>query len=338
MIKKLLYILIGSYVFCLEASAQYKNLVFEGAGIRGLAYAGAIAELERRDMLVQIEKVAGTSAGATTALMLALGYTSAEIMELISETHFKEFNDGQYFFIGGLFRTKNQFGWYRSERINKWLENVILFKTADANITFQQMRKMGYKDLYITATSLNRQKMIVLSKDSYPDMKVKDAVRISMSIPLYFQPAFMDSMGRVYEDFDEDKNLDIVIDGGLVGNFPIFIFDSLDNGERVPNPETLGLRIDSDRQIESDKNSRELSPIKIKNIADYLESLYIFTIENLNRTELTDADWARTVSISDANIGPRIKNLSRAEKQSLIVSGRSSMHDFIEEHTASHFQ
>lgn len=41
----------------------YKNLVFKGGGIRGIAYVGVIEVLDENDILQQIERVAGTSAG-----------------------------------------------------------------------------------------------------------------------------------------------------------------------------------------------------------------------------------------------------------------------------------
>ena len=52
----------------------YKNLVLEGGGVRGLAYAGAFDELQRRGILSQIDKVAGTSAGAIAGVMVCVGY------------------------------------------------------------------------------------------------------------------------------------------------------------------------------------------------------------------------------------------------------------------------
>ena len=38
--------------------------------MRGIAYAGAIKELENNKLISQIEKVGGTSAGAITAMMI----------------------------------------------------------------------------------------------------------------------------------------------------------------------------------------------------------------------------------------------------------------------------
>ena len=54
-------------------SPVYRNLVMEGGGIRGIAYGGALAELEQRGVLAGIRRVGGTSAGAIQAALLAVG-------------------------------------------------------------------------------------------------------------------------------------------------------------------------------------------------------------------------------------------------------------------------
>ncbi|MBD1398912.1 patatin-like phospholipase family protein [Pontibacter sp. JH31] len=320
-------------ILCLFSGKVYsqdcdiRNLAFEGAGIRGIAYAGVIDVLEKNDRLGQVQKVGGTSAGAITALMVSLGYTSTEIADLISSTQFRKFNDGRFMFPGGIARMKNLYGWYRGDRFTEWTAKIIEAKTANPDITFEELSSLGYKDLYITATSLNQQKLIVFSKENYPNMKVKDAVRISVSIPLYFKAVFIDSQGAVHKKPNAGQNLDVVVDGGIIGNFPITIFDSIttdsaNNQHRVPNFQTIGVRIDSDQQIQHDADSRELAPIQIRNLNDYMSALYILVIENLNRHELTDDDWARTISVSSVGISPRIKRMSREEKERLIQSGR----------------
>lgn len=50
-----------------------QNLIFEGAGIRGIAYCGVITTLDSAGILQGIEKVAGTSAGTITVLAVSLG-------------------------------------------------------------------------------------------------------------------------------------------------------------------------------------------------------------------------------------------------------------------------
>ncbi len=59
-----------SLIICLpiivysQKNYEYKNLVLEGGGIRGLAYPGALKVLEEKGIIKNIERVAGTSAGA----------------------------------------------------------------------------------------------------------------------------------------------------------------------------------------------------------------------------------------------------------------------------------
>ena len=77
------------------------------------------------------------------------------------------------------------------------------------------------------------------------------------------------------------------------------------------NKQTLGIRIDSDAQIKSDAGSKELVPLEIRNLQDYVSAFYILALENLNRSQLQSADWERTISVSSAGITPRVKRLSR---------------------------
>lgn len=325
-------------VFSLQVHAQphnIRNLVFEGAGIRGIAYAGVIEELEKRDKLQQVTRVGGTSAGAITALMVSIGYSSGEIADIITSTRFNRFNDGRFMFVGGVVRMNKLYGWYRGDRFTDWLADLIERKTGNPDITFEELSQKGYKDLYVTGACLNRQKLLVFSKESYPQMKVKDAVRISMSIPLYFRAVFIDSTGAIYKKPDQAPNLDIVVDGGIIGNFPIALFDqvttdSAGKKHRIPDEHTLGVRIDSDPQIQSDAATRELVPLDIRSFKDYISAFYILALENLNRNELTDGDWARTLSISSVGISPRIKRMSNEEKELLVNSGRKCTARYLE--------
>lgn len=72
---------------------EVKYLALEGGGGKGFAYLGAIELLDERKILEQIEGVAGTSAGAITALMISLKMNSKEITEKIKNTDFNSFFD-----------------------------------------------------------------------------------------------------------------------------------------------------------------------------------------------------------------------------------------------------
>ncbi len=321
-------------IFTVTGQNKPKNLVFEGAGIRGIAYAGVINKLESAGFMEGIEKVGGTSAGAITALFIALDYKSTEIQEIISKTEFKEFNDGQYMFVGGISRFKETYGWYRHLEFELWLEKIIEDKTNNANITFEELSQNGFRDLYITATCLNKQKLIVFSKETYPKMKVKDAVISSMSIPLYFEAVFIDSIGNRFDKQNDKNSLDIVVDGGILGNYPIFLFDStyvdsLGHLNRIPNQFTIGVRIDTEDQIKNDLVNQDLVEMPINDLTTYIISFYNIILENLNRPQLTNQDWKRTISVSSVGIGPKIKNLSEEQKKSLVESGRKSTIEYL---------
>lgn len=324
--KKIIIILL---LFCIHSSllsqSIIKNLVFEGAGIRGIAYCGAIIELESANRMQHIENVSGTSAGAIVALTIALGYSGKEIQDIISNTNFKKFNDGRYMFAGGINRTNKYFGWYRGYQFENWLEKIIARKTGNADITFEELNKKGFKNLYVTGTCLNMQQLIIFSHETYPKMKIKDAVRISMSIPLYFEAVFIDKEGKVIHHPRQKENLDVMVDGGFIGNFPIFIFDT----SSKKNIHTLGFRIDPENQIKNDQLAKTLATMPVGNFRQYINAFYNIIIENLNRTQLTEEDWKRTVSISDGNIGPRIRKLSSTEINTLINNGRQATHFFL---------
>jgi NTE family protein len=127
-------------------------------------------------------------------------------------------------------------------------------------------------------------------------MKVRDAVRVSMSVPLYFEAVFLDSLGNVLQEQPATGYYNVAVDGGLTANFPIDLFDSvyLEGGRayRIANPHTLGVRIDSEPQIEADKQQiglarPGLAEQPIDGLPDYLQAFYTYVLENLNRPHLT---------------------------------------------------
>lgn len=314
--------------FCSIAFAQkppVKNLVFEGAGLRGIAYCGVVGELESKKIMESVEKVGGTSSGAIVALMISLGYSGKEMQEIIAHTSFKKFNDGNYFFAGGVNRLKKYFGWYRGARFEKWIGRIINNKTANTDITFAEMHQRGFKDIYITGTCLNKQELVIFSYETYPKMKVKDAIRISVSIPLYFEAVFIDTDGNIIKHPKQKEGLDIMVDGGITANFPITLFDSMSH----PNFSTIGFRIDSDEQIKNDKEGRKLALFPIGNLNQYLGAFYNIVSENLNRQLLTKEDWQRTVSISDGKVRPKIRKLSSGEIDILINNGRQAVKSYL---------
>jgi NTE family protein len=155
-------------------------------------------------------------------------------------------------------------------------------------------------------------------------MKVKDAVRISMSIPLYFEPVYINNKGEVLKNNTVNEPFDMMMDGGILANFPIWLFDDTTNNKRTFNAKTIGFRIDSPSQLLADKSDHNLAPYYIHSLKDYMSSFYTLILENMNRQQLSKEDWDRTISVSSESIGPKVKRLSKQQKDLLIESGRRS--------------
>ena len=325
-----------------QTDKPYRNLVLEGGGIRGIAYGGALAELDQRNILPQIKRVAGTSAGAIQAALLSVGYSPQEITEITFKTPIQKFTDGKFIFFGGFHRLSNRYGWYRGEKFKLWLEDLIAVKTGNPYLTFAQLHQLAdspnFRDLYATGTNLTQQRVEIFSYETFPDMKISDAVRISMSIPLFFQAVFLDAQGRIIQKPSKGQKADILVDGGIISNFPIQLFDrgryitagNVPQDSVVINSETIGIRLDTDIQIAYDQKQSGLAPLPVLNFQEYVSAFYTMVIENLNRPQLKPGDWERTISVSTKGYGPKIRRLSEQDKKTLLTSGQEGVNRFFE--------
>ena len=326
----------------------YRNLILKGGGIRGIAYGGALQELESRGVLAGIRRVGGTSAGAIQAALLAVGYSAQEIIEVVNATPIQRLNDGQFIFVGGTRRLLKQYGWYRGDELSRYLSELVGRKTQRPDLTLDELHALAlaepgrFRDLYTTGTNLTQQRSQVFSYETDPTLRVADAVRISMSIPLYFRAVLLDAQNHVIiTSPTPGQPVQVLVDGGLLANYPIDLFDkprylpaarpapTPDARGNVFNPETLGLRLDRAEQIAFDTTAtgrQQLAPYPITDFPSYLGALYTVALENLNPTQ--PADWPRTISINTLGFSPRIKRISAAQKQQLMDSGRAGVQAF----------
>jgi NTE family protein len=321
-------------------TVKYRNLVMEGAGVKGFAYAGAIQVLDSMGILKDIQRVAGTSVGAIQGALLAVGYTANEIIELTSHIPLKRFNDGGWMLAGGISRLRKQFGWYKGQKIAQWIEDLIEAKTGNGQITFAELHaqcaEKGYKDLYITGTDLTYQMLRVFSYENYPNMRICDAVRISLSIPLYYRAVLMDDEGKIYNKPNKQQLLHVMVDGGLLSNYPIFLFDSaryinnnLPNAVSfTENPETLGLLMEMPQQIEYNTQQPGIYPLAIYTINDYMRALYHTLIDKANPEVTHPNSLRRTVAINNLNMSGRVRRLPKKTIAALVENGREGARKF----------
>jgi NTE family protein len=312
--------------FFSSQAQQYKYLVMEGGGIRGVTYAGAIKVLEEKKIMDGLQATAGTSVGALVAGLVAVGYNADELKTILDDLQLQKFNDGKWMFIGGIRRTKKNYGWYRGEAVEEWLGKLIAQKTGNENLTLLQLHALAqkdtkYKDLYAVATNLTMQRKEVLCYSTYPQLPVKTAIRASISIPLYYGAVFLDSNGNAYKKQNDDNTRQILIDGGFVANYPLNIFDSAG-----VNMNTLGLKLERPAQIGYDREG--LAPYKITNIGSYMAAIYNITIEQLNKPASIEAERLRTIYISTGHISPRVRKISKVQKELMYNNGRAAAEQF----------
>jgi len=325
--KKLITLFLVLIFF--STNAQVKNLVLEGGGVRGIAYIGAIQVMEQESLLDSIENIAGTSVGAISAGLLACGYSAEELKTEITQMNIRKFNDGKGIFIGGSHRMMKQFGWYRGNKLEKWIDKLIESKTGVKALTFAQLHDLALKDkqfknLFVTATNLSKQNSMTLSHKNFPNMPVSTAIRISASIPLYFRAVFLNDAGEVVRKPKKGQKVEVLVDGGFISNYPIHVFD-----DTYEKNATVGLRLEREEQIALDTVcSNQLADYEIINFRDYVGAFYNLIIENLNRSEMTDDDWIRTISISTCGVGPKIKKMPEEDIEMLINAGKIAVEHY----------
>jgi NTE family protein len=155
--------------------------------------------------------------------------------------------------------------------------------------------------------------------ETTPDIAVADAVRISMSIPFFFE-------ARYYEQNDEN---DTYCDGGVLNNYPIDTFDQRatvveESGDtmlyRTPNQATLGFHFDDPGQP---------SP-PIKNLRGFTGSVIdaILDIQDI-LLKTNPGDERRSVFINDLGVKFTDFQLSDQMKLELIAQGRIATSNYL---------
>ncbi|MES2658027.1 MAG: patatin-like phospholipase family protein [Verrucomicrobiota bacterium] len=172
-------------------------LVMKGGGVKGLAYIGAIEELDKK---YKFDWFVGTSAGAITAILLGAGYTTDELKIILRGKNFKEFFDASWY--SACSNLVFHHGFYKAQSFTDWMDDLLATKLGSAN-------RVKLSDLKHRVTVFaSRRGSAFLKFDSVDnDCDAAYAARCSMSIPVVFTPQ-TDQGIRAY-------------DGGLQHNYPI---------------------------------------------------------------------------------------------------------------------
>lgn len=320
-------------------TAQFRNLVFEGGGVKGIAYIGAMQVLSQRGLLDDIVRVGGTSAGAINALIYALGYDVRAQREILDSVDFRKFMDDSFGVIRNVRRLAKEFGWHKGEFFSDWIGKLVKDRLGSERATFGDLKRADGRDLHMIGTNLSTGYSEVFSFERFPDMPLVTAVRVSMSIPLFFA-----AMRFGARD-------DVFVDGGMMLNYPVKLFDRqryidmtneaeaarfvdyynrenarflLERPDRSPyvyNRQTLGLRLDTAEEIGLFRYDEPLRGKKIDTFTQYARSLLAAILQVQENQHLHGDDWQRTLYINTLDVRTTDFDISNEKKAALIEQG-----------------
>ena len=310
--------------------SQWRNLVFSGGGIKGIAYVGALHELNEEGVLHDIKRVAGTSSGSITAAAVALGCTIEETYQILKETNFSNILDHDTFFINNIYNLFKNYGWHKGKAFEDWFRSIIKNKVGRDDVTFKDVPQIAGKYLYVTGTDLKYGITQVFSHETHPDMGIAEAVQISTSIPLFFQS--VNHGGVQY------------VDGAVLRNYPINIFDNVKYVEDsraaaevdyakgisgyVYNKETLGFRLGSQEETKADLNERGKVQ-RISGLVSYAWALVGSMFEAANRSHLHKNDWHRTIYLDSLGVKATDFSITEEMTSRLIDSGKLGVQSYL---------
>ncbi len=198
--------------------------VFEGGGAKGIAYAGALKAMKETGCW--FTAVAGASAGAITAALVAAGLEPDEIEE--------ETSRGLLSLSGGLLRGLRRLApsgaYYDSAELHRWLERILAcqvtglsgVQASSEGVTFVELFAATGIELNVVAADLTLRRQIVFSHLDTPHCQVAQAVLASSAIPFAFGSGALAM--TCSDDPAPGRRHHLIVDGGVWANYPDFVF------------------------------------------------------------------------------------------------------------------
>lgn len=307
--------------------------VFQGGGVKGLAEVGAVLAFAAGEK-VKVGRwinLAGTSAGAIIAAFLATDHSPEELAELVTSIPYPSFEDwgrgGEI--VGGGLNLARVHGLAHGEVFREWFDGVL------GHRTFASVRRTddgpdkggdGFR-LRLIATDTTQHRLLVLPADlsSYrlpgttqpidPDaFRIADAVRMSMSIPYFFQPVLLESVTT--------GETCTIVDGGVLSNFPVWLFDVPD---RDPARPTFGFHLVGGKRLGGPlaQIAERFWPVELG------VNMFQTASDAWDERFMTDSTVVRTCTVDAGDIGTTDFELTDAQKQELLEGGRRAGERFL---------
>ncbi len=308
-----------------EEGQYFADAVFEGGGVKGTAFLGALRCFD--DAGIQFRKVAGTSAGAITAALVGAGLTVDTIEakvgqldylgDLLSQKTSRWIWNGTpeddlsnpIWMLANLFLAR-QLGQYSSKPFKDWLQTNL---PAERNTfaAFMEDGKADSSSCKVVISDISRGEMVVLPDDLQKtygidpaNFSLAEAVRLSMSIPLFFAP--------------ETLGGSVIVDGGILSNFPLWIYDAPPGVK--PKCPTFGFQL-----VEpGDGKARQ-----IEGVGDLLIGVLATMQSGRDRRHQRLNDEGRIINIGTLGISTTKFNLTNEDKSNLYREGYEATRKFL---------
>ena len=308
---------------------SFADLVFEGGGVKGIGLAGAYSALRERG--IEPKRVAGTSAGAITAALVAAGYSAQELDAILLEVPFTRFKDEAWEdrvpLVGHPLSVLLQRGIYEGGFFREWMRELLAAKGIRTFSQLADPEATELKDRYrlkVIVSDVTHRRLLVLPDDAASlgiepdDLEVAYAVRMSMSIPIFFEPV-MHRNPRTGLDH-------LIVDGGMLSNFPVWLFDA-SKGE-PPRWPTFGMLL-----VEADPKVPVAHRVEAResgSIIDYVKALASTMMEAHDRLYLEKATFVRTIPIPTLGVSTTEFEITPERIRALYESGRRAAFDFLD--------
>jgi NTE family protein len=307
------------------------DLIFEGGGVKGIGLGGAFAALEKHGFAPHC--VAGTSAGAIAAALVATGYTAEELDRVLRGIPYSDLEDegfpAKLPIVGHALNVLVEKGIYEGKVFERWIKKLLEPKMITK---FGQLKDPEAKNpkhryrLQMIASDITHRRMLVLPQDADhlgvdPDeLEIAYALRMSMSLPIVFEPV-VHRNPRTGEDH-------LIIDGGVLSNFPVWLFDRDEGDPRWP---TFGLllvepdpKVPIGHRLSADEHTTHPG-----SLLDYVKSLALTMMEAHDRQYLENATFARTIPIPTLGAGTTEFDISEEKAEALYDSGYEAASNFL---------
>jgi NTE family protein len=251
--------------------------ILAGGGTRLPAHLGILKALQ--ELEVNFDDIVGVSGGSIIASFYASGLSINEIKTVALETDYSQFRG---FSLIKLIRNG---GLSSGDVFEKWVDKHLQGKT------FSQLEKKPH----VVATDVRTGKPVIFDIEHTPNMKVSQAVRYSMSIPLVFS----------FKPFGKH----LMVDGSILSE------DALHRDWDTHGTPVLCFRLRGEYDHDDIKTTGMFP------IFSYVTLLIRTFMTTISREYINEAFWHNTIVINTGEYSTVDFTMSNEDKHQLFESG-----------------